>query len=160
MNPFGAVRSLEKSLESLPIVRAVGIQALKVHQEIYVRSGGRVGHNLAGTTNLLLRTVGAKTGLERVNALSYVRDGADYVIIASMGGAPKSPGWYFNLKADPDVEIQVGRRRVAVTARTVGVDDPDRERLWKLADRGNSGRYAAYQKMTDRMIPVVALSPR
>lgn len=141
-------------------MRAAGIRALKLHQEVYVRSDGRIGHDLAGTTNLLLRTTGAKTGKQRVNALSYVRDGADYVVIASMGGAPKSPGWYFNLTANPDAEIQVGRRRIAVTAHTVPVDEPRRERLWRLADGANSGRYTAYQQLTERVIPVVALTPR
>lgn len=160
MNPLGAVKSLQTSLESLPLVRAAGIRALKLHQELYVRTDGRIGHNLAGTTNLILRTTGAKSGLQRVNALSYVRDGADYVVIASMGGAPTSPGWYFNLKANPQAEIQVGRRRIEVTARVVGTQDPRRDVLWRRADRANSGRYTGYQKLTDRVIPVVVLTPR
>lgn len=147
-------------LETNPLVRAVGIRALKVHQAIYERSGGRIGHRLAGTRNLLLHTVGAKTGQPRVNALSYARDGRDYVVVASMGGAPRSPGWYHNLRADPEVEIQIGTKRIPVTARAVLPGDPDRDRLWKLADANNSGRYSNYQKATDRPIPVVVLTPR
>lgn len=147
-------------LESLPAVRAIGVRVLQVHQAVYERSGGRIGHRLAGTRNLLLRTVGAKTGQQRTNALSYARDGRDYVIVASMGGAPRSPGWYHNLRAHPDAEIQVATTRIPVTARAVLPGDPDRERLWKLADQHNSGRYSAYQKATSRSIPVVVLTPR
>jgi F420H(2)-dependent quinone reductase len=147
-------------LESLPAVHAIGVQVLKVHQAVYERSGGRIGHRLAGTRNLLLRTVGAKTKQRRTNALCYVRDGADYIVVASMGGAPRSPGWYHNLRADPEVEIQVGTTRIPVTARAVLPGDPDRDRLWELADRNNARRYSAYQTATTRPIPVVVLTPR
>lgn len=147
-------------LESLPAVQAIGVRVLKVHQFVYEHTGGRVGHRLAGTRNLLLRTVGAKTGQQRTNALTYARDGSDYVVVASLGGAPRSPGWYHNLRAHPDVEIQVGTRRIPVTARAVLPGDADRERLWTLADRKNGGRYSQYQKATTRPIPVVVLSPR
>jgi deazaflavin-dependent oxidoreductase (nitroreductase family) len=146
-------------LETLPAVRAVGIRALKVHQLIYERSGGRIGHRVAGTRNLLLRTVGAKTGEPRTNALTYAPDGRSYVVVASMGGAPRSPGWYHNLRAYPDAEIQVGTRRIEVRARFVLPGDPDRERLWDLVNRHNSGRYTNYQKATSRPIPIVVLSP-
>jgi len=147
-------------LETFPVVQAIGIRALKVHQAVYERSGGRIGHRLANTRNLLLRTVGAKSGQPRTNALTYARDGRDYVVVASMGGAPRSPGWYHNLRAHPAAEIQVGTRRIPVAARFVGPGDPDRERLWDLANRNNSNRYANYQTLTDRPIPVVVLSPR
>jgi deazaflavin-dependent oxidoreductase (nitroreductase family) len=151
-------------IEQSAAVRAIGIRLLKVHQEVYVRSGGRVGHKLFGTRNLILRTVGAKSGKARVNALTYARDGAGddapYVIVASMGGAPKSPGWYHNLRGRPDAEIQVGTRRIPVTARAVLGDDPDRDRLWQLVNRHNDNRYTGYQRHTTRTIPVVVLSPR
>ena len=147
-------------LETFPVVRSIGIRALKVPQLVYERSGGRIGHRLANTRNLLLRTVGAKSGQPRTNALTYARDGRDYVVVASMGGAPRSPGWYHNLRANPAAEIQVGTRRIPVTARFVGPGDLDRERLWDLVNRNNSNRYANYQTLTDRPIPVVVLSPR
>jgi deazaflavin-dependent oxidoreductase (nitroreductase family) len=147
-------------LETIPAVQAVGIRALRLHQFIYERSGGRIGHRLANTRNLLLRTVGAKSGARRTNALTYARDGNDYVVVASMGGAPRSPGWYHNLRADPDAEIQVGTRRIPVTARFVMSGDPDRERLWQLVNKHNSGRYDNYQRVTKREIPVVVLTPR
>jgi deazaflavin-dependent oxidoreductase (nitroreductase family) len=152
---------LEK-LETMPGVQKIGVRALKVHQFIYERSGGRIGHRLigAGIKTLLLRTVGAKTGQPRTNALTYAKDGGDYVVVASLGGAPRSPGWYHNVRANPDVEIQVGRRRIPARARIVLPGDPDRERLWKLADDNNSHRYSNYQRLTDRPIPVVVLTPR
>jgi deazaflavin-dependent oxidoreductase (nitroreductase family) len=147
-------------IDQVPAVRAVGVRLLKVHQEVYDRSGGRIGHWLFGTHSLLLRTIGAKTGQRRTNALTYAKDGADYVIVASMGGAPRSPGWYHNLRADPDVEIQVGTKRMPVHAHFVEVGDPDRDRLWQLADSKNGGRYTAYQLKTDRQIPLIVLTPR
>jgi deazaflavin-dependent oxidoreductase (nitroreductase family) len=147
-------------IESIPAVKAVGVRFLKVHQMVYERSGGRIGHRLAGTRSLLLRTVGAKTGQPRTNALTYAKDGADYIVVASMGGAPRSPGWYHNLRAQPEAEIQVGTRRIPVTARAVLPGDPDRDRLWRLADDNNDHRYSNYQKATTRPIPVVVLTPR
>jgi deazaflavin-dependent oxidoreductase (nitroreductase family) len=146
--------------ETNPVVQAVGIRALHLHQFVYERSGGRIGHRLANTRNLLLRTVGAKTGQRRTNALTYARDGESYVVVASMGGAPRSPGWYHNLRADPHAEIQVGTRRISVTARFVLPGDPDRDRLWHLVNKHNSGRYDNYQRVTSRPIPVVVLTPR
>lgn len=147
-------------LETVPAVQAVGVRLLKAHQFVYERSGGRIGHRLGNTRNLLLRTVGAKTGQPRTNALTYARDGESYVVVASMGGAPRSPGWYHNLRARPDAEIQVGTRRVPVAARFVLPGDPDRDRLWTLVNRHNSGRYANYQRVTKRQIPVVVLTRR
>jgi deazaflavin-dependent oxidoreductase (nitroreductase family) len=150
---------IESRIESLPAVQAIGVRALKVHQMVYERSGGRIGHRLGPTRALLLRTVGAKTGQPRTNALTYARDGDSYVVVASMGGAPRSPGWYHNLRARPDVEIQIGTKRMAATARPVLAGDPDRDRLWKIADENNGGRYSGYQKNTTRPIPVVVLTP-
>lgn len=150
---------IETRLEALPLVQAAGVRLLKVHQMIYERSGGRIGHRLGPTRNLLLHTVGAKTGQPRTNALTYARDGAEYVVVASMGGAPRSPGWYHNLRTEPDVEIQVGTKRIPVTARFVLPGDPDRDRLWRLVNENNGGRYAQYQTKTNRAIPVVVLTP-
>src|SRR5438445_12337114 len=131
-------------IESLPSVQAFGTRLLKVHQKVYERSGGRIGHRLVGTGTraLLLRTVGAKSGEPRTNALTYARDGGSYVVVASLGGSPRSPGWYHNLRAKPDVEIQVGTKRMPATARAVLPGDPDRDRLWELADKNNSRRYS------------------
>jgi deazaflavin-dependent oxidoreductase (nitroreductase family) len=140
-------------------LRAAGIKALQVHQFLYERSGGRIGHRLLGIPCLLLYTTGAKTGRERTSALTYARDGEDYVIVASMGGAPRSPGWYHNLRAQPDVQIQVGTRRMRAHARPVVRGDADYERLWDLVNANNRNRYRGYQKQTARAIPMVVLTP-
>ena len=142
------------------LVRTAGIRALQLHQMIYERSGGRVGHRMLGVPTLLLRTVGAKTGKQRTSCLTYAEDGGSYLVVASMGGAPVHPGWYHNLRADPAVEIQVGTHRQPATARVINRDDPDYDRLWKLVNDNNRNRYNGYQRHTDRPIPIVALTPR
>ncbi|WP_024799313.1 nitroreductase family deazaflavin-dependent oxidoreductase [Nocardia sp. BMG51109] len=137
------------------------VNVLRAHQWLYEKSDGLVGHRLLfGNPTLLLRTVGRKTGLARTNALTYAQDGQDYLVTASKGGAPEPPGWLANLKAKPDNEIQVGKRRIPVTARATYPDDPDYARRWKLVDKVNHGRYTQYQTKTDRKIAVVVLTPR
>lgn len=131
---------------------------LTAHQWLYDRSGGRIGASLAGRPMLLLRTVGARTGRARTAALLYVRDGDDYAVIASKGGDDRHPGWFHNLQADPDAEIQVGTETVPVRASVA--DGDRREQLWAMADEVNKGQYTVYQSRTDRTIPVVVLSPR
>ncbi|WP_328410952.1 nitroreductase family deazaflavin-dependent oxidoreductase [Nocardia sp. NBC_00403] len=133
---------------------------LKVHQWVYENSGGVVGHRvLFGNPTLLLRTVGRRTGQERTSALTYGRDGDDYLVTASNGGSPRPPGWLANLKAKPECEIQVGRRKMKVVARPTLPDDPDYARRWEIVDKVNQGRYTAYQKLTKRPIAVVVLTP-
>jgi F420H(2)-dependent quinone reductase len=134
-------------------------QVLRVHEKIYKRTDGRVGHRMIGVPTLLLRTTGRRSGAERTNGLVYARDGEDYLVVASKGGAPEAPAWLHNLRANPDVEIQVGRERQKGTAREVGPSDPDYSRLWKIVNENNRDRYSAYQKQTTRPIPVVAVTP-
>lgn len=134
---------------------------LSIHDKIYQATNGRIGHRLPGMPpNLLLHTVGAKTGQPRTTTLTYAEDGDDYLVVASKAGYPKAPGWYHNLKADPNVEINVGAKRLAVTAHPVLPDDPDYARLWKLVNANNSDRYIGYQKKTSRPIPVIVLTPK
>lgn len=130
---------------------------LTVHQWLYERSDGRIGASLGGRPMLLLRTVGRRSGQPRTAALLYVRDGDAYVVIASKGGAPKHPAWFHNLIARPEVEIQVGRERIAVRSRVA--EGEERARLWARADEVNQGQYAEYQSRTSRVIPVVVLEP-
>jgi len=147
-------------MDNFSLIEQVGIRLLGVHGQIYRRSGGWVGHRIPGMPpNLMLHTVGAKTGQARTSTLTYARDGETYLIVASMGGAPRSPGWYHNLKAHPDVEINVGPTRFAATARPVLPDDPDYARLWRIVNANNADRYEAYQRRTSRPIPVVVLTP-
>ncbi|MHC9294112.1 nitroreductase family deazaflavin-dependent oxidoreductase [Mycobacterium sp. LTG2003] len=141
-------------------VELVGLRLLHIHDLIYQKTGGRIGHRMPGVPpSLLLHTTGAKTGQARINTLSYARDGENYLVVASMGGAPRSPGWYHNLKANPNIEINVGTKRLKVTANPILPDDPDYARLWRIVNENNSHRYEAYQKKTSRPIPIVVLTP-
>jgi deazaflavin-dependent oxidoreductase (nitroreductase family) len=134
-------------------------QVLRVHGALYKRTDGRIGHRMIGVPTLLLRTTGRRSGTTRSNALVYARDGDDYLLVASNGGADRPPAWLHNLKANPGVEIQVGRERRAGTARVIEPSDPDYERLWKLVNENNRDRYTAYQNQTTRPIPVIAITP-
>jgi deazaflavin-dependent oxidoreductase (nitroreductase family) len=80
-------------------------------------------------------------------------------VVASNGGDRRSPGWYHNLKANPEVEVNVGPRRFRVTAQAVLPDDPDYARLWRIVNANNANRYDAYQARTSRPIPVIRLVP-
>ena len=141
-----------------PAVESFLAKGLGLHQWLYLKTDGRVGRSLSGRPMLLLRTVGAKTGQDRVNALLYVPTGDGFTVIGSTGGGPKHPGWFHNLKAQPDVDVQVGRERIPVRARVA--EGEERERLWAEANRVNKGGYDVYQTKTDREIPVVVLERR
>jgi deazaflavin-dependent oxidoreductase (nitroreductase family) len=134
-------------------------QVLRVHERIYKATDGRLGHKMIGVPTLLLRTTGRKSGATRTNGLVYAKDGDDYLVVASNGGADKPPAWLFNLEANPDVEVQVGRERQEATAKALRPGDPDYERLWKIVNENNRDRYTAYQKQTDRPIPIVVVTP-
>ena len=105
---------------------------------------------------LLLTHRGARTGTERTNPLAYFRDGDDYVVVASKGGAPTNPDWYHNLLAHPDATIEVGTDELPVTARPA--DDQERERLWAMITSANQA-FAEYETKTERRIPVMILTP-
>src|SRR5437879_12460021 len=94
-------------------------QVLRLHEQLYKRSDGRIGHRMIGVPTLLLRTTGRRSGQTRTNGLVYARDGDDYLVVASKGGSDTSPAWLHNVKATPDVEVQVGRERLSGTARVV-----------------------------------------
>jgi deazaflavin-dependent oxidoreductase (nitroreductase family) len=126
------------------------------HVRRYEQTNGEVGYIWNGVPTLLLTTVGSRTGETRTNALIFGRDGNDYLVVASMGGAPAHPSWYRNLLAHPDAEIQVRADRVRVTARTA--DDAEKPRLWKIMTDGWPN-YDVYQSRTDRVIPLVVLTP-
>ena len=134
-------------------------QVLRVHEKLYVASDGRVGHKMLGVPTLLLHSTGRRSGVTRTNGLVYARDGEDYLVVASNGGADRGPAWLHNLRADPAVEIQIGRERRPATARIVDATDPEHARLWQIVNANNRDRYAAYQKQTARPIPVIALTP-
>jgi F420H(2)-dependent quinone reductase len=134
-------------------------QVLKVHEQIYKRTDGRLGHHMIGVATLLLDTTGRRSGARRTNALVYARDGEDYLLVASNGGADTPPAWLHNLRANPNVEIQVARERSKGKATAVEPSDPDYERLWKIVNENNRDRYTSYQQKTSRPIPVVVVTP-
>ncbi|HET6152866.1 MAG TPA: nitroreductase/quinone reductase family protein [Marmoricola sp.] len=132
---------------------------LKAHQALYEGSHGLVGHRLLLMPTLLLRTTGRKSGLTRTNALVYGRDGARYLVCGSNGGHDLPPAWALNMEAEPEVEFQVGVRRRRATATTLRPGDADYERLFAICNRANRGQFAAYQKKTDRPLPVFVITP-
>lgn len=134
-------------------------QVLRVHDAIYKASGGRIGHKAIGVPCLLLHTTGRRSGEPRASSLVYARDGNDYLVVASKGGADADPAWLHNVRAQPEVEVQVGRERTRGTARVVMPADPDYQRLWKIVNDNNSDRYNGYQRLTARPIPVVVVTP-
>ncbi len=141
------------------LVTGLEMAYMRLHQSVYVWTDGRVGHGmLVVVPSLLLRTTGRLSGMQRTTALAYARDGGDYVLVASNSAKARSPGWYFNLCADPEVQIQVGRKRLAGVARSVSKGDPDYNRLWRLVNDNNKGRYDEYQRQTARTIPLVVVS--
>lgn len=146
--------------QALMVDQNGGMDLLTVHQRLYERTGGALGHRLIGVPSLLLRTTGRRTGQTRTSALVYARDGGDYLVVASNGGSDRAPGWLFNIEAKPEVEIQVGRKRFAAAARIVTADDPAYPRLWNAVNANNHGRYYRYQTRTGRKIPVVVVTPR
>jgi deazaflavin-dependent oxidoreductase (nitroreductase family) len=124
--------------------------------EQFRANGGRVGEPFENTPLLLLHHTGARTGTTRVNPVAYLADGDRYVIFASKAGAPTNPDWYHNLRAHPDVTIEVGTDTLKVAAHDVTGEE--RERLFAvMAER--SPNFAEYQRKTDRLIPVIALEP-
>jgi deazaflavin-dependent oxidoreductase (nitroreductase family) len=129
---------------------------LDLHQFIYERSGGLVGHRLGRVRTLLLRTRGRKSGETRTAALLYLMDGDHFVVVGSKGGSDLPPAWLLNLQADPAVEVQVGTRRFPARARVAA--DADRRRLWPVVV-GEWAQYARYQSQTEREIPLVILKP-
>ena len=127
------------------------------HVRQYEATGGRVGHDWNGTHCLILHTRGRKSGQTRKFPLIYGRDGEDYVIVASKGGAPDHPGWYKNLLARPDVTIQVRDQTIPVRART-GTPE-EKRRVWP-AMTAQWPDYDKYHASTKRDIPVVLLRRR
>ncbi len=118
-------------------------------------NGGKVGGPFEGRTLLLLHNKGAKSGKERINPVAYVRDGDRYVVIASKGGAPTNPDWYYNLVANPHVTIEVGTETFHVHATVV--EEPERTRLYNKMVEMMPG-FDDYRKKTTRKIPVIVLT--
>ncbi len=128
--------------------------ASAIDRHLIRASGGKLNTTFAWPC-LLLKTTGAKTGKERTTPLLYLRDGGNFVLIASKGGNARHPAWYLNLKANPEVEIFVDDETIKCTASDAGGEE--RKRLWEKA----AGVYDGYEKYRkragEREIPVVVL---
>jgi F420H(2)-dependent quinone reductase len=124
--------------------------------ESYEGSGGTAGNELNGKPVIILTSVGAKSGKLRKTPLMRVEHDGEYAVIASRGGAPQHPVWYYNLTADPHVELQDGPVKHDYVAREV--QGAEREVWWERAVAAWPD-YAEYQKKTTRIIPVFVLTP-
>jgi len=129
---------------------------MRAHVWIYRLTGGLLGSRMAGQSVLLLQTIGRKSGKNRVTPINYFRDGERYVVVASNWGRSNNPDWYINLQNQPAVTIQVMNEVMKV--RPEDATEAEYQRLWKLVTRKND-YYVRYQKQTQRIIPIVILSP-
>ncbi len=125
--------------------------------ELYESSGGTEGTSLNGLAVIIVTNKGRKTGAIRKTPLMRVADGDNYVLVASRGGAPTHPVWYYNLQADPNVEIRDGVDVHSMKVREVE-DSAERQRLWDIAVEAFPP-YQEYQDKTDRSIPVFIAEP-
>jgi deazaflavin-dependent oxidoreductase (nitroreductase family) len=122
--------------------------------EEFRANGGQVGGPFAGAPLLLLHTVGARSGQERVNPMMYQAVDGGYAVFASKGGDPSNPDWYYNLLAQPRVRAEIGTGEVELVARVAG--GAERERIWTAQKAAYPG-FAEYEAKTTREIPVVIL---
>jgi len=116
---------------------------------------GKVGGRFEGKTLLLLHTRGAKSGQERINPVAYVKDGDRFAVIASKGGAPTNPDWYYNILANPLVTVEMGTKTFQAHAKPA--EEPERTRLYnKMVDMMPG--FDDYRRKTRRVIPVIVLT--
>jgi deazaflavin-dependent oxidoreductase (nitroreductase family) len=118
---------------------------------------GKVGGQFEGAPLLLLNHIGARSGKPRINPMMYLKDGDRYLVFASKGGADTNPDWYHNLKAHPDVQIEVGDETIDVRAEEI--TGTERDRLY-ARQASLYPAFAKYQRQTKRIIPVIALIPK
>ena len=136
--------------------RLIGKGMTGTHAAIYRASGGKVAGRMFNSPVLLLITTGRKTGKERTSPLLYLEDGENLVVVGSVGGAPKHPAWYWNLKANPEARVQIKDRTLRVSAEEA--KDEEKRRLWRLVVEMYPP-YEDYQQRTQREIPVFVLRP-
>jgi deazaflavin-dependent oxidoreductase (nitroreductase family) len=124
--------------------------------EEFRANDGKVGGFFANNTLLLLHTTGARSGKERVNPLATFEDGDRLVIVASKGGAPAHPDWYYNVLANPIVDVEYGTE--SFKAQATVTEEPERTRLYEIMETKLSS-FTEYKEKSGRVIPVVTLSP-
>ena len=135
------------------------VEWVRKQVELYESSGGTQGTTLreTGLPVIIVTNTGNKTGAIRKTPLMRVQDGANYVLVGSVGGAPKNPVWVYNLRTNPAVELRDGTMVQAMRVREVR-DATERARLWELAVAAFPP-YADYQKRTTRTIPLFVAEP-
>jgi deazaflavin-dependent oxidoreductase (nitroreductase family) len=126
------------------------------HTFLYRRTNGAIGGKLMGMPMLLLTTTGRKSGRAITQPLTYLQDRESYIIIASNNGRDRNPLWYQNLRAKPDVEIQVGSNVMNAFARPATPDEA--KQIWPRVDAVYP-QYKGYRNKTTREIPIVRVSP-
>lgn len=136
--------------------RLAGQLIYRVHLWLYDKTDGRIGANYSGGRIILLTTTGRKTGQRRTNPLLSFPRGGGYVVVASNAGRSNHPGWLRNLRDDPEVQVRDRGNTHAMRAREAA--GTEREELWEDLLQRYPG-YAAYQKQTSRLLPVVVLEP-
>ncbi len=124
---------------------------------VYRLTGGRLMGTIGGREVCLVTMTGAKSGKQRTVPLMYVPYEDGVIIVASLGGAPKHPVWYYNLVSNPDIEVQYRRRKLKLRARRVDADE--KTRVWPTCVE-HYPPYEDYQRRTDRDIPVFVCEPR
>ncbi len=138
---------------SAGLLKAIG----RWNVPVYRLSRGHVGGKVGKAPVLLLTTTGRKSGRQRTAPVVYGRDGQNVVVIGSNAGNENEPGWSYNLKADPDAQVEIGHKHSVVRARVA--EGEERERLWKLMNVGYEG-FDDYAARTNRDIPVFVLESR
>lgn len=134
--------------------RRFGRRFYRLHCRVYRLTGGLIGHRSTMGRMLLLTTTGRRSGQARTTPLLYMPDGPNFVVVGSNGGRDQPPAWLLNLEAHPGADIQVGRRRMTVTAQVLrGAQAQD---LWPRLVAHYAG-WGYYRQLTDREIPVVRL---
>jgi deazaflavin-dependent oxidoreductase (nitroreductase family) len=143
------------SIAQRAFIRA-GRAFIRAHGFLYRTTGGRIGARLFGNPVLLLTTRGRRSGKLRTTPLLYIRDGRDFVVVASNGGEARHPDWWYNLQSHPEATIQVLDETMHV--RSQQATPEEKRRLWPLLV-GMYPTYAEYQKKTTRDIPLAVLRP-
>jgi F420H(2)-dependent quinone reductase len=139
-----------------PAIAAAQKWVTKLHVAAYRATEGKIGGRMMNSPVLLLLTTGRKSGKERTTPLLYLRDGVNYIMVASNGGTAGDPAWWLNLQRDPEAIVEVGGSRLRVRAEEVKGEE--KRRLWRRLVEMYP-LYESYQRRTDREIPVISLRP-
>lgn len=140
----------------MSLARSLQRAATAAHVWLFRKTGGRLGGAFGRAPILLLNTRGRRSGRRSTTPLVYLRDGADLVVVASAGGAPRDPGWCLNLRAEPRATVELAGGCRKVVAREADADE--KERLWPIVVGVFRG-FEDYRRRTTRDIPLILLRP-